>query len=134
MDINIAQILLNKEFIITLLLGCLSSSFIGGLVITPIMYKIFSNASCKSQKETHKYAFWIGIIERSFYTICVCFGSYIMVGGYLVLKSFQNIDAEKRDAISFHAYLLGNSLSLLIGVIAGYCVKLIIIRNLYICI
>lgn len=120
MTLDVAKIVVGRDLVQIVVLACLGSSVLGAALITPLMGSVYQKIQSKSQDKAHRYAIIVGMIERPFYTLSVCFGAYMMVGGWLVLKAFSNIDAEKRDVTTFHAYLLGNILSVFVGTASGF--------------
>ncbi len=98
--------------------GMLLSGFVGSMIISPTMNYIFDSST--KQKDAHKEAMCVGIIERMFYTLMIITSNQVLIGGWLLLKAFSRFDRTGNNIKEFHIYLLGNISSLLIGVIFGF--------------
>jgi len=127
---DIALIIVERHLYHVLVLGALVASFGGMIILTPIMHLVFKSIGDGGQSETHFLAAAVGLIERAFYSVAVCLGAHVMIGGWLVLKAFSNLDgSERRNLRSFYIYLLGNIISLSIGGAVGLSMMLYIISK-----
>ncbi len=76
---------------------------------------------------------WIGVMERWVYIVSIMLGQFSLITGVLVLKAFfgwtdktltataeaEHVKGMKRTIALYHTYLLGNLLSLALGILLG---------------
>jgi len=109
----------NLETAACLIVGYGVSLGIGHLVIWPLLTAIFRKISDTTQLSTARYAAAVGLAERAIYTTVVLSEGIEAVGGWLILKAILEFKSSKRSMESYYAYLLGNALSLLFGLLGG---------------
>lgn len=96
---------------------------IGTLVIFFAMYVVFDKWD-PNQRENLWYAAWTGIIERFIYTSAVLIDQFGIINGWLILKAVGDWSSSPRQKHrswpAFTAYLTGNALSIIFGVVGGH--------------
>jgi hypothetical protein len=85
-------------------------------------------------RKAHKLTATLGTIDRIIYSICFVLGEYGAIGVWFGIKiatrliSYSTVsDSEgfKDEGERKNIYLLGNAISLLLGISVGFCIKML---------
>ncbi|MBI5523871.1 MAG: hypothetical protein HY910_14680 [Desulfarculus sp.] len=128
MDIVYKAMITNPGCYIIIIWGSLISAVGGAILIYPIMALIYKKSGTNAQKEAHSLALVLGLIERVFLALSVCFSAYVMVGAWLVLKGIVKADMKTDSMKELHIYLIGNCLSLTVASICGFLMQFFVAR------
>ncbi len=107
-------------------LGYGISLFGGHILIFLIMYKLLTQIGDHEQANFLWQAGCVGFTERLIYTTAIVVGLSEIIAVWLVMKAAIQWKSEETKSVkTFYAYLVGNGLSLIFGLVGGGIILLL---------